>query len=115
MLRTIGFAAAMAVTNAIQLELEVDKFQTKLTEVSWETNDARYKELCKAKGKFTDKDFPADKTSIGVGQSADTAKGAKPAPSGDPPIKWRRLSDIYGDKTTLFAPKTKELKHSSVE
>lgn len=115
MLRTVKFAAFMAVTEAIQLEAEVDAFKNTLTNVSWETTDARYKTACAAKTKFVDKDFPADKSSIGVAPSADLAKGKKPAPDGEPPMKWRRLSDIYGDKTVLFAPREKELQHSSVE
>jgi len=112
MLRTIAFAATMALTNAIRLETEAEKFAPNLQTPSWETTDAKYKAACAATTKFTDAAFPADKTSLGVANSADIAKGAKPQP--DPPIKWRRLSDIYGDKTTLFAPPAAAAKHSSM-
>jgi len=104
MLRLIGFSTAIAVTNAIQLHLDAEKFATSLATPFWDKTDATYKKAVAASGKYTDKVFPADVSSIGVAPSADKAKG-KPAP--DPPIVWKRLSEIYGDKTVLFAPKDK--------
>ena len=87
MLRTIAYAATLAMTHALKLEVETELEVTKYRGISdytaLEKNNDRFNNILSGKdtsslddkGKFKDKEFPPDYTSLG-NVKKDTAKSA---------------------------------------
>jgi hypothetical protein len=104
MIKTLTQACLIAVANSIKLEAEAEaeKFRALNDYTAFSTTTAAGNAIRASGVQWSDPDFPAGNESLGDVEG-DSAKGAAGAQNAT--VNWKRLSEIYGSDTKLFANK----------